>query len=257
VGHCLRVGLGVGFIVATVLSQSANSPTFEVASVKPISESEIVSSRSSKGHPGSTGYEWSERPGSVTYTGATLTALIARAYKVRKYQITGPTWLDTELYNVVAKIPDGLSSEEIPAMLQNLLADRFMLVVHWETKEMRVYGLVAAKGGLHLKKADTAHHEISFGREGQAEFIGYTLAEFADILTKFSDRPVLDMTEVQGTFDISTTLDPALRSQNLLDEDRAQALVEAARQTGLKLELRTVTIRNLVIDRAEKTPREN
>jgi uncharacterized protein (TIGR03435 family) len=75
------------------------------------------------------------------------------AYNVKGYQITGPKWLDSERFDIVAKVPKGATKEEARVMLQNLLAERFKLSLHRETKELPVYGLVVGKNGSKLKES--------------------------------------------------------------------------------------------------------
>ena len=69
-------------------------------------------------------------PGRVNWAGATLRDLIMDAYGVKRYQVTGPDWIDPERYDVVAKVPAGATKEQVRVMWQNLLADRFGLVFH-------------------------------------------------------------------------------------------------------------------------------
>ena len=89
----------------------------------------------------------------ATFTYMSLKELIAYGYKVRTYQISGPDWLATDRFDIVAKLPDGGSKDDAPAMLQALLVERFKLAAHLETKEHPVLGLVVAKGGPKLKEA--------------------------------------------------------------------------------------------------------
>src|SRR5262249_54444179 len=82
---------------------------------------------------------------------ATLAGLIREAYRLESYQeLLGPSWIDTTRFEVTAKPPDGASRDQIPAMLQDLLTERFKLVVRRESKEQTVYFLTAAKDGLRL-----------------------------------------------------------------------------------------------------------
>jgi uncharacterized protein (TIGR03435 family) len=119
-----------------VRAQKADQPlTFEVASVK-VSEP-------AQGTPTP---RVAPDPGRFTRR-ATLYILISTAYGLKSYQLVGPSWLRSMVYEVVAKVPDGATAEQQLVMLQNLLADRFGLKVHRETKEMPVYDLVIAKGG--------------------------------------------------------------------------------------------------------------
>lgn len=82
-----------------------------------------------------------------------LAALIQTAYGVKGYQVTGPSWMTEQRFDIVAKIPDGATKEQVPGMLQKLLAERFKLTIHREKKDLPVYALVAGKGGLKLKEA--------------------------------------------------------------------------------------------------------
>jgi len=87
------------------------------------------------------------------YDYMSLKLLIAYAYNVKMYQISGPQWLDEQRFDVVGKMPDGASSDDAPKMLQALLEDRFKLVVHRKTESQQVMGLMVAKGGPKLQPA--------------------------------------------------------------------------------------------------------
>jgi uncharacterized protein (TIGR03435 family) len=89
------------------------------------------------------------------YSYMTLKELIASAYDVKAFQISGPDWLGSERFDIVAKMPDNASKSDAPAMLRTLLADRFKLTAHKDNQEHQVLGLVVAKGGPKLKEATT------------------------------------------------------------------------------------------------------
>ena len=127
---------------------AAESPTFEVAAVKPAEPqpSGMMRVRMSGG-PGT------PDPGQLTYTNVSLKNVLMNAYDVRGYQINGPNWLDSERFDIVAKIPQGATKEQFQQMLQNLLAERFKLALHHETKELPMYALVVGKGGPKLKES--------------------------------------------------------------------------------------------------------
>ncbi len=91
----------------------------------------------------------------ATYTYEQLDQLIAIAYKLRSYQISGPPWLSQERFDIVATIPEGATKDDVPAMLQSLLADRFKLVAHRAQEEHKVLGLVVGKGGPKMKESAT------------------------------------------------------------------------------------------------------
>ena len=81
-----------------------------------------------------------------------LKSLIAIAYKVKPYQITGPDWLGNERFDIAATMPEGATKDDAPAMLQALLEERFKLSAHRETAEHKVLALVVGKGGPKLKE---------------------------------------------------------------------------------------------------------
>ena len=131
-------GIGAAVLAAwRLFGQTAPPPAFEVASIKPAAPQQ----------PGRMMVAMGGDPGRVNYTNVSLRNVLMRAYDVRSYQITGPSWLDTERYDIVAKVPEGVPKEQIPAMLQNLLAERFQMTIHRETKEQSVYALVVGKNG--------------------------------------------------------------------------------------------------------------
>ncbi len=92
----------------------------------------------------------------ATYTYMTLKDLIALAYSVHSYQISGPPWLGEERFDIEAKMPDGATKDDAPAMLRTLLEDRFKLVAHKAEEEQKVLALVAGKNGPKLKESATA-----------------------------------------------------------------------------------------------------
>ncbi len=91
----------------------------------------------------------------ATYTYEPLDQLIALAYKIRVYQISGPPWLSQERFDIVATLPEGATKDDVPAMLQALLADRFKLVAHQAQEEHKVLGLVVGKSGIKMKESAT------------------------------------------------------------------------------------------------------
>jgi uncharacterized protein (TIGR03435 family) len=86
------------------------------------------------------------------YNDMSLKQLTAIAYKVKDYQISGPDWMATTLYNITARLPEGSKKDDAAAMLKTLLEDRFKMKAHLEDKERPVMALVAAKGGVKMKE---------------------------------------------------------------------------------------------------------
>jgi uncharacterized protein (TIGR03435 family) len=133
---------------ATPLSAPAPKPEFEVASVKPM---QAGARGGWGGGPGT------NDPEHYSYAGALL-MLLRIAYGVDVDQISGPDWLSSEDYTVSAKIPAGATKEQMNAMLQSLLEQRFHLTMHRAQQEFSTYELVIAKGGSKLK--ETAYPEL-------------------------------------------------------------------------------------------------
>ena len=143
--------IGVGMMNAPpIRAQSAPSPglTFEEATVKPsapVPKQGGVYFGPPIGGPGT------PDPGHITWSYATMRNLLMTAYDVDAYQVSGPTWLGSERYDIVAKVPPGATKEQVNVMWRNLLAERFGVTLHHESKEFQVEELVVAKGGSKLK----------------------------------------------------------------------------------------------------------
>ena len=139
---------------------------FEVASIKPSAlPGRGVIRSGPQGGPGS------GDPGRVTYAFNTIRDLIVDAYSIKRNQISGgPSWLDSERFDIMAKVPAAATKEQVKVMLQNLLAERFKLTLHRETKELPIYALVAAAKGPKLKDSavtDTRPASDSQPNEGR------------------------------------------------------------------------------------------
>ncbi len=149
----VRVLAGVGLVLLVSCASQAQAPTeetpaFEVASIKPAAPQPAGMLRvMMRGGPGT------PDPGQLTYTNVTLKNILMNAYDVKGYQIQGPGWLDSERYDVMAKIPKGATKEQFRLMLQNLAAERFKVALHRDTKEMPVYSLVVGKNGPKMKES--------------------------------------------------------------------------------------------------------
>jgi len=127
-----------GMVVATgalVGAQAPAGPAFEVASVKPNTSGDGRVMLAFQ--PG----------GRVTETGVTLLLLMRNAYRLQEFQLTGaPDWARTERFDIAAKAPEGtVGPDQIQPMMRTLLADRFKLVTHSETRDLPIYALVLAR----------------------------------------------------------------------------------------------------------------
>ncbi len=123
------------------------SPEFEVASVKSMPPSSAM-------YPAPAGGPGTTDPGQITWPGVSLKWLLKAAYDVRLYQISGPTWLDSQLYAIVAKVPEGATKAQVNLMWQKLLKDRFGVLVHHELRMFQGEEMTLAKGASKLKETD-------------------------------------------------------------------------------------------------------
>jgi uncharacterized protein (TIGR03435 family) len=271
-------------VIACLSLRIAFAQSFEVASIKPAAPMQggriMIGSR---GGPGT------DDPGQMTFNNASIADLILSAYDVKSYQVTGPNWLETVRFDMIAKVPSGATKEESRIMLQHLLADRFKLALHRSTKEASIYALLVAKTGPKLKESTTETvNEPGRVRGGMTMMIapggrmrmvaqGTTIPKLVDALGMQVDRPIVDMTGLTGTYDITLEFapDPAILQAKMaamgvppplpdgvspsFPDNGALATIFTAlpEQLGLRLEARKGPMEMLMIDSVEKTPTDN
>ena len=197
----MRIALATGLIISAAriaLPQTAPAPlAFEVATVKqapPPTDGRLM-------------VRMGGDPGRLDYNNVSLRDIIRIAYKVKDAQINAPDWVSSQRYIVVAKFPEGATREQVPAMLQTLLADRFKLKLHKEQKVMPTYALLVAKGGPKLEKAEEAEGpgrglRVMMGPKGRQMSGSTTMENLANTLSNFMDRPVMNLTELTGNFKV-------------------------------------------------------
>ena len=239
----------------------------------------------------------------VRWVSYTLKRYMATAYRVKLDQISGPDWISSDRFDISATIPAGVSTTQMPEMMQRLIEARFQVKMHREKKDFPVYALEIDKGGLKIQEnapdPDAAKTDantpvntnvsgsaqgvsINFGRGSSYTFANnrfeakkLTMANVARGLELYTDRPIIDMTDLTGTYDFTLeitaedyqamliraavtaglTLPPgALR---MLDGATLPSLFDAMRKVGLKLIARKAPLDVLVIDEARKTPTDN
>ena len=172
--------------IAASDAQSASGPRFEVASIKPAPELRRSSNTT-------LGVRLDKAQAS--FGGMSLSALISYACGVRLAQISGPEWLSTQRFDIVAKLPEGGSTERVPEMMQGLLAERFGLKLHRESKEFPVYALVAAKAGIKLTRRPEDFDPRAHNDQTAIPILSLTL-----LLEQIVDLPVVDETGLQGQY---------------------------------------------------------
>jgi uncharacterized protein (TIGR03435 family) len=301
----------------------ACAQTFDVASVKPAAAQPMGMMRiMTRGGPGT------DDPGRINYENVTLKQVLTIAFDVKGYQLSGPAWLDSERFDITAKVPQGSTKEQMHVMLQNLVADRFKMTIHREKKEMASYVLTVGKGGSKMKPAEPdppkdpnaadvasgapgsapppppppggpmGRGPMVMGKDGFPELpatarngrggpmlmmmpgkakmtcLKCSMAQLSDTLGNQLDRPVVDMTGLEGNYEFTLVFLPEFRNmpapmmagrgpapggpESTTTTDDAPALLAAVPdQLGLKLDQKKAPIDLVVIDHLEKTPTEN
>jgi uncharacterized protein (TIGR03435 family) len=253
------LGCVIGGALAPKLIAFAQRHEFEAASVRPtdpnvVTEVDLIVSG-----------------GRLTATNNSLEMLIASAYGLEMYQVSGASnWVRFDRFNITATSAEDLSRDqnmvtvigqrEMPRrmalMLQTLLADRFHLQVHREMKPGTTYALVAAKNGPHLHQAkdltQPPYLSLHVGSQGfrSTELRGRraAMALLAERLGRFTlHAPVVDRTGITGEFDFRIEY-----SMNDTQPDAAPSIFTAIQDLGLKLEATKGPVEVLVIDSAEK-----
>jgi uncharacterized protein (TIGR03435 family) len=249
----------VAFVmIGTSLAQTA--PRFEVASVK-------TAPSAAPGSQGGGGESIVAHPGSLTMKRVRLRACLKWAFDLKEYQIAGPGWMgspgwlgaDVARYEIVARAAEGTPVSEMRVMLQTLLAERFKLVAHRETKEVPAFRLTLVKMGSEMHKVADAEGESAMSVEAGVFVMRKTsMTEFANFISGPMGAPVVDATNLPGRFDLSINEAPFMPASGATREDSQYAFVKAIeQQLGLKLEKRPAPIEMLIVDRAEKVPVEN
>jgi uncharacterized protein (TIGR03435 family) len=270
---------------------SAPKPTFEVASIK-------------LNTSGSNGIMIGNQPGGrFTATNATLRTLLSVAYRLPPgaQVIGGPPWLNSDHYDIIAKMPAEFANQTqapfqqpnptpMQLMMQALLADRFQLVVHMETRDAPIYAMVFARSdqklGPKIHPSTTDCAALARGRAGQPGppqmpafgepmmcgmrigpgtlSAGSTpIQQLANNLSGLAQRPVFDRTGLTGLFDFDLSWTPDQMPQGrgdpppgapplpTIDPNGPSLFTAIQEQLGLKLESARGPVDVLVIDKAE------
>lgn len=312
------------FCLATLLvAQAPNGKIeFEVASIRPAPAITRESIQAGKLRIGV-----NVNSTQAEYLSLTLRDLIPIAFNLKPYQVSGPDWTNEQRFEVVGKLPEGAKAEQAPQMLQALLIERFKLKVHRETQERSVYALTVPKSGHKMKESPaeeaapaaapanaepgaaigprirvatnangatlngpngTTRMTMTAGQGMRMEMSRMSMPALADTLTRMLDRPVMDMTDLTGNYQVALEIS----MEEMIARARAagalgnagiaaggavppagpagltpgfapaaglptDAVFKAVQELGLKLESRKAPIEILVIDHVEKTPTDN
>jgi uncharacterized protein (TIGR03435 family) len=227
------------------LALGAQTAGFEVATIKPnLSGGRVSSIRATTGR--------------ITMENVTLTKVTLWSYGIpddREYALVGPEWLTREHFDFQASFPSDTPLDQVKLMMQSLLAERFKLALHRETRQLPIYALVVAKNGPKIHAVEDGQTRTS-GRSGHFEATKITMQHFADLAANFLERDVVNETGLQGVFDFTLEWSPDEMRPGV--ESSGISLFTAVQeQLGLKLEARKGLVAVLVVDHIEKIPTEN
>jgi uncharacterized protein (TIGR03435 family) len=242
-------------LLALAILSACHAQTFEVASIKPTAESEVRKRA-----------DIQSVPGSVTMRSVGLIHLMIWSYKISPYQVTNPGVSENVRFDIQAKAAGPAKTDEMRLMMQKLLAERFQVKLHRETREMPAYVIVEAKGGHKLTPTDAPDGQgvlpVTDPNKMMLVAKAATLDQLAMFLSDPLHTPVVDQTGLKGRFDFTFDItDFTIRAQRQPGEpepDPVSILQQALpKQLGLKLESRKAPIEMFTIDRIETKPAEN
>jgi uncharacterized protein (TIGR03435 family) len=233
--RCLRASFITRLAIAAFtlsgpVSAGAADPEFEVASIKPSPP------------PDASRAPMKVDAGRVTYNGFSTRMLIQLASRAPAWKIMGgPQWIDSDPYDVAAILPSAATSDQVPAMLRQLLADRFHLRTRAETRQMNGYALRIAKNGPKLKPPDMSEQWSEGAMKGGIFAGGLALHQcnmngLAEVLSNKTGRPVINNTQLDGLFDVSLKWAPDNAVASPAAPDGPSLYTALTEQLGLKLD---------------------
>jgi len=233
--------LAAAILVATAATAAAQTQTFEVASIK-------------RNTSGTRNYDIRNQPGRVTAVNMTLRELIRGINRLQSYQMVdnGEAWLSTDRWDIVAKAADDAPIELLVVMMKALVADRFKLVTHRETREMPTYGLALSRPdgafgpALRRSSLDCVAQSNLCGiiaEGGRFKATGRSMDDLARNFAPIAGRAVTNRTGLAGIFDLEFTWN---------DTEGPSLFTAVQEQLGLKLEAQRGPVDVLVIDSAQR-----
>lgn len=250
-------------IASTSVTVFAQAPAFDVASIKPSQPG------SRPNGPPKIGAEIVDAflevsPNSVTLRGARLGSIIKWAYAVQEHQVSGPGFL-TDRFDIVAKAGTAVPENQLRAMMQTLLAERFKLSFHRQTKEMSAYTLSVGKNGHKLKPSEGDGEAVLQPNNRMGLTVkNARISEITGMLAQPLKQPIVDMTGLTGKFDFELDIMRYV-SEEMLKPKAGDAppdiigigIAAIQEQLGLKIESKKIPVEILIIDHMEKVPTEN
>lgn len=228
---------------ANCQSTSDELPSFEVATIKPVKSGPLPAN-------------WRDAPTGrknefYLLPDVSLQVSLQIAYHLPPYRIEGPAWIGSQRFDIVAKMPATTPDDEVLKMFQRLLTERFQLKFHWEDRSVKAYALVVDKKGPKLKAAEGSEPLVGISRF-RLNAKCKSMDDLANILMRWTDRPVIDRTGLTGNYDFTLDWRPADGSAGA-----SSSALDVLPDLGLKVVAQTISLRYLVIDSANREPTEN
>lgn len=233
----------------TAYGQAGIAPRFEVASIKPSKADPNVSSGIRTGH------------GRLEADNVTLKRCLTGAFNIGPQLISGgPDWLDSERFQISAKAEQPVGDDVLMLMLQTLLAERFKLLIHRESRTVSAYLLEVARSGPKLEKATPGQAATTTSTSSTGVTIdahNLDMDGFSRVLARRTDLMVVNRTGLEGIFNFKLQWTPeSTRPKDGLGAEGASIFTALQEQLGLRVRSGKTSLEFLVVDRAER-PTEN
>lgn len=245
----------VAVAAACCMPRTASAQTFEVVSIRSNTSND-------------TRQDLGGAPGQMIGSNIPVWWLIRNAYQmIEESELIGaPSWVFSDRYDIIGKMPTGATRDQVRPMVINLLQDRFGLVVRRDTRDLPVYALVAARSdkrpGPKLTRSSIENCGAARATErpcnmnvnsGRVRASGTQLSELAPLLSQYVGRRVFDRTEMPGLYDFELDFSPGLEAGG----DNSTSLFTALQeQLGLRLESQRGPVEVIVVQQIRR-PTEN
>jgi len=243
--------LGALACAAIFASVAWAQSAFEVASIHPVNP---------KDPPGPSGC--TTTTGLMRCTNVTLKRCIVSAYRVTPDRVLGgPDWMDTDRFQITAKSEQPAGDPDLMRMFQALLADRFKLALHRQSRKTEAMVLEVAKTGSKLEPAADDSRGGYHNAHDRIQATEISMDRFTEVLSRDLKLPVVDRTGLAGRFTFTLRWNPevtdGLQRDEAADALRAEMASAILRQLGLILRFQKVPLEMLVIDHAQKPGFDN
>ncbi len=250
-----RFWLSVLVSASAVLAQTEKKPSFEVVAIKPASPPMPQNPRDAAGL-----FAFKVDGAHVEIRGFPPLTIIARAFRVPTQRVVAPDFARSQYFEIRATLPEGADPDQVPEMLQSMLAERFKLAYHREMREYTLDVLSVGKGGMKLPRlpdnTPPSSKRTPLGEGGTHIVQVGTISSFFPVMNSFGGLNLLDETGLPGIYSWvrdEQRAEPGMTYKDVV-QDAFRNMISSA---GLKLETRKVPQDTIVVDHLEKVPTEN